>query len=185
MNSADRQLFNLGIVITIIAVLGAAMAGGELAEASEAGNGGGGNVANPVFNASTSGTLNEGDSVADSWNPEGKTATVGTFILTWTDEGDATPFHENRGDRFTLTIEAPDGETSDEETETNEPGEQGRIIIVIDFVEEKGYKGDWYTTITLDDAGDQTWFGVGPDPIAGNDDSNEYTLTIEIEWRDD
>ena len=182
MNHADRQLFNLGIVVTIIAVLGAAAAGGELDEAGEEGNGGGGGVANPVFNASTSGTLNEGDTVDDSWNPEGKTATVGTFILTWTDESDIAG-HENQGDTFTLRVESPDGEY-DEESETNDHGEQGRIIIVIDFVEELGYKGDWLTTVTLEEAGDQDLIFGLPNPLA-NDDSNEYTLTIEIEWRDD
>jgi len=73
----------------------------------------------------------------------------------------------------------------DEDTEKNSDDETGRIDITIDFDEELGWKGDWLITITLEDAGDQEPGGIGiPNPLA-TDNSNDYTLTVEIEWRND
>ncbi len=179
MNSADRQVFNLGILISIIAVLGAAVAGGELDLSESDGGGANGEGEDTTYETSTSGNLQEGDSVEIPVDPDGMTALMGTFILTWEDEADL-PLHENEPDRFSLKVEAPDGETVDEDSD-----DDGHIAIEIDFVDEKGYKGEWLVTITLVNAGDQTWLGIGPNPLIGDDDSNDYSLDVEIEWRND
>lgn len=132
------------------------------------------------YNESTSGTLNEQESISAPYDSGGYNVKA-VFVLTWTDEPDnGVPTYENEGDTFTMEVIGPE-DNRDSGTATNEHGQEGRIELFFDIGEKDSMKGEWNVTITLDDAGDHSAFGAGTG-VVFIDDSNAYTLEVSIEY---
>ncbi|MCI0497296.1 MAG: hypothetical protein L0Z54_03270 [Thermoplasmata archaeon] len=179
MNSNDRLLMNIGLVITVIAVLGAAVAGGELDETDEGGNGGEKKFRYDGLNdTQTSDQLNEGSADEYDYLPGNDTAAVTVFVraeLTWTDEDPIIGF-TNEPDRFNLTITAPTGRIFADEAE-NGDDRQGSIVITI---EDSEWREGWTVRVTMVEAGDQ-W-----DPLhlfSLQDAGNGYELKVTFEFK--
>ena len=130
-----------------------------------------------TYNESYDAHLNEGDSHAYEVSPPGVVKTC-RVTLTWTDEDDET-LMENDGDTFTLSVTSPGNETKSD-SETNEHGSEGKIVIEFSLPVDLGIQGGWNVTVTLEDAGEQWILGAGV--VGLTDDSNDYTLIVEMEY---
>ncbi len=187
--SMSTDVVALIAVIMIPVVLFAAMGAGTNAyietdkdDGPSKGKGKGGPDPDEVFKFSetNTGNLNEQESTTLNYSTGGYNIRA-TFILTWTDEPDnGVPTYENEGDTFTLEVIGP-GNNRDSDTATNEHDQEGRIELTFEIGEKESIPGGWNATVTLDEAGDQSAFGGGTG-VVFIDDSNDYTLDVEIEY---
>lgn len=143
------------------------------------GGGGGGNGSSDKERNSTNsdeGYLDEGTETDYVYDVK-KTVLNATFILNWTDEEDSGTGAENEGDTFNLTVITPTGTEYYEEV-TNAHGEEGRIVIEVDYRPD-GIVGAWNLTVGMVEAGDHTTNGV-PTVV---DSGNDYILTYHWYYR--
>jgi hypothetical protein len=132
------------------------------------------------------GRLDEGEEQEYQINSGGYDV-YAVFNLTWVDEDPPTQFHTNEGDRFRLEVTDPeDWEQND--VVTNSPGEEGQIQLIFNLTDHYNddlydVEGNWTVVVTLEETGQNNWFGIGSDPFTGSDDGNSYTLTVEMKYR--
>jgi len=181
MTPNDRRLMNLGLLISVIAILGAAVAGSDASEEG-VGEGENGEVEPVDWTTSESGDLNEGQTDEYAFAPDDRDAVVleTEFVLTWQDEDDlgGVGVFQNEGDEFNLTVTTPAGRCYSE-TVRNEHGQQGEIVICIGPEQDLEWQGAWTVTVTLEDAGDQQPL-IGP---SISDNSNTYELDVRLTYR--
>jgi len=187
----NKQLSIVGAIVIIIAVYGVfAMeaANADYYEPGEGSGGGGGGGAGEykIYNDSANGDAQEHESYNHSFDTGGYVVDA-AFTLTWTDEADAFPGYENEGDTFTLKVVDPTGQYESSGTETNAHGESGEIRLEFNITNLAGEPdadvfGDWNVTVTLDEVGDH--HSPSPfDPVYFDDDSNTYSLSVEMSYR--
>lgn len=170
----------LAIVMIPVILLAAASGGTNTYFEEDDGEGGGhagtsGELSNITYDKS--GHLTEGESHGYTYDTGGDVHRA-MFTLTWTDEADET-LMENDGDTFTLSVTSPGNETKSD-SETNEHGSEGKIVIEFSLPVDLGIQGGWNVTVTLEDAGEQWILGAGV--VGLTDDSNDYTLIVEMEY---
>lgn len=139
-----------------------------------------------IWAPSESGHLDEGEIINFTYEPDGY-AKEAWFNLTWTDEPDSDPIlYQNEGDTFTLRVVDPMNDFERSEQVTNDHGESGEINFNFDLAELTGIDninvgGQWLIEITLDEAGDQSWLGIGSG-IVIIDDGNDYDLDMWFKY---
>ena len=180
INKHKKEISLIGAIMIILSVYGVfyvEAANADYYEGEEGGGGGGSVSSGPkTYKDTVSGHLQEQQSDNYDFNTSGF-VTNATFTLTWKDEPDEVGC-ENDGDTFELKVISPDGEVKSQEAK-NEHGQEGRIVIEFPYSGEDLY-GPWNVTVTLRDAGEQWILGLG---IVGfTDDSNDYTLTVEMDY---
>jgi len=107
-----------------------------------------------------------------------------TFTLTWEDEADNNALYENEGDEFSLEVTTPWGATNETPMTRNQHGQQGSISV--EFTAPGEYPdtesaGLYIANITMGDAGDQSFLGVGSGVVI-TDNGNSWTLTVTYSY---
>jgi MFS family permease len=109
-----------------------------------------------------SGYLIEGDNIIQDVTVDEDIVNVAivTFVLTWTDESDASGIGqlENQPDSFSMSVEGPDGRTSETASGSNSQGAEGTISIIVSYSPDKdpylNGTGRYNITIECTEAGD-------------------------------
>lgn len=153
------------------------------------GGGGGGGIVFPEddFNladggTSVSGNGQEGQDATESITIDQQNIVNITFILTWTDEGDATNRHTNSPDQFGLEVLGPNNQTGSSSMQSNDHGQEGKVEVTISVAHEEPNDGigvgAWEYTVKCGDCGDQkpviSILGIRDRA----DNGNSWTLTI-------
>jgi len=185
-----KQLISIiGAIVIIVAVYGVfAMeaANADYYKAGDGDGGGGGTGEFKTYTDNPNGQADEGETYNHTFDTGGYVVNA-TFTLTWTDEADAFPGYQNEGDTFTLTVRDPDNQWEQSDQDTNAHGEEGSIELqfsIPDLADEPDADafGPWEVLVTLDEAGDH--HSPSPfDPVYFLDDSNSYTLSVEMSYR--
>ncbi len=137
---------------------------------------------------SLSGSLNEGQETIESVEIDAENIISATFILTWTDEPDATGpgAYENQPDSFDIEVESPDPEKGGSSGGANPQGGEGTILVIIEFDPDvdpyMNGTGEYKVTITCTNAGNQepqfSIIGIRDQEDSGND----WELAVEYEY---
>ena len=175
----DKGVIGLGVVITLVSLIGAFALGDYVVNNVVADTG----VPNPFSNykdqAATSdvkGQSTEGVAGSpETVSLEDLNVFAVVFELSWTDEPDSSR-HTNQPDTFQIEVTSPDGRTS-QGSGSNVQGSSGSIEVIFErnitkeVQENKAIKkktqdptwtGDWSINVTCTNAGDQTpRFGPG------------------------
>jgi hypothetical protein len=189
MYGKDVMVIFLGVIITLVAVVGA-FAGG-IPKGTEDDNGNGKEVwrteeirNNPIQGHSTE---NSQSVEMITINEAIKTLTEIRFTLTWKDEPDETygPLENlkltNQPDQFALEVVTPKGDSNMTDYESNQYDKDGLVSIVLRLDGQTGGPDEnvWEAVILCGECGDQ----VGP---AGGyseaDGGNSWTLVVEYEF---
>lgn len=189
MDRNDKFMFNLGVIIIIIALFGAFLGGANEEERSST------NVKEinweelEEFRDRKEGDLNEGESDEFTYDT-GAYVVSALFVLKWRDErdtsvqfgGQSVGLH-NDPDRFRLTVMDPDGTVHEKEGENEYDPDGGGGVLIINVTAEEGgdYHGPWKVTVRLVKAGDQKPMGEGVG--FQRDDGNSYTLEVDMYYR--
>ena len=169
---------NIGLVIAVISVLGAAVAGCELEESGDEGGGGNDRPKPEGLNDTQSNpALNEGETDEYNYLPGNDTGATVTYVLVrlnWSDEDPFLPLWTNDPDTFNLSVIAPDGQTHSEEAAN---GADGNGEIVIDLSGE--WRDSWKISVTMVEAGNQ----MSPIPgISLADNGNGYQVDVFFKY---
>ena len=193
----DKGVIGLGVVITLVSLIGAFALGDYAIHAVEATS----SSSDPFYkykdlgaNANVTSQSVEGGGGTPQWLAIGDANVFSMVVeLTWTDEADAAR-HTNQPDTFQLEVTAPDGRTS-QGSAANVHGAPGSVVVTLErnitkeVQENKALKkktadptwtGKWTFNVTCTDAGDQTP-SIGPDPIHLRDivdSGNAWQLAI-------
>lgn len=191
MYGKDVMVIFLGVIITLVALVGA-FAGG-IPKGMEDDNGNGKEIwrlegvrNNPIQGHSTENSQSVEMVTIDEAI---KTLTEIRFTLTWDDEDDITispgPFQTitltNQPDQFALEVVTPLGGSNMTDYEFNQYDKEGLVSIVINLDGQTGGpdQNDWEAVILCGECGDQ----VGP---AGGysqaDGGNSWKLVVEYEF---
>lgn len=137
---------------------------------------------------SLSGSLNEGQESLESIEIDAENIISATFILTWTDEPDATGpgAYQNQPDSFDIEVESPDPEKGGNSGGANPQGGEGMILVIIEFDPDVdpylNGTGEYTVTITCTNAGNQepqfSIIGIRDQEDSGND----WGLAVEYEY---
>ena len=128
------------------------------------------------------GDVEEGKTIAHAYTAPANVAGVVTLNLTWVDEAAGGPGAANAPDSFKLQVMRADGTEITSEVVANEPGQEGRISLVLQDVQPNEV---FEVTIHSEDCGDVTT-NVGPLPLPGQvggraDTGNAVLLTAAAE----
>jgi hypothetical protein len=189
MNRNDKFMFNLGVIVIFIALVGA-LIGGTNEEERSAEKGGEINWEELLkFSDRKGGDLNEGEEETLTYDT-GAYVVSAVFVLKWRDEpdtsiqvgGESVGLH-NDPDTFKLTVRDPDGTVYEEEGENEYDPNGGEGVLTINVTAENGgdYYGPWEVTVRLVNAGDQKPMGQGVG--LQQDNSNSYTLEVNMYYR--
>lgn len=109
-----------------------------------------------------------------------------TFTLTWTDEADFSPRHNNQPDEFALEVFAPDGRDLDADYRSNPSGGSGQVSITVDFEPDKDpYEngtGEWTVTVLCGQCGDQTLWRPSAGIFDQPDNGNDWDLAVSYRY---
>jgi POT family proton-dependent oligopeptide transporter len=109
-----------------------------------------------------------------------------TFTLTWTDEADSSPRHNNQPDEFALEVFAPDGRDLDADYRYNPSGGSGQVSITVDFEpDEDPYEngtGEWTVTVLCGECGDQTLWRPSAGVFDQPDNGNDWDLSVAYRY---
>jgi hypothetical protein len=196
----DKGVIGLGVVITLVSLIGAFALGDYAVHTVLAQPTG----SDPFKNyKDLSGASDSTGSSVEQAEASPVTVSVdtlnvysATFTLTWTDEPDSAR-HTNQPDAFKIEVTTPDGRTSDG-SGTNAQGSAGTIEVVMarnitkEVQENKDLKkktqdptwtGDWMINVTCTNAGDQTpRFGPGIFTTQA-DTGNAWTLAVTYTYK--
>ncbi len=131
------------------------------------------------------GHANENTDTIETMDVDAENVLSITFTLTWTDEDDIVygpRTYENEPDSFSLRAQAPDGREEREGPEANAHGEQGEVVLTMEFDPDidpyLNGTGTYNVTIQCGDCGE--FFSSGP--IGFTDDGNDWELLVEYEY---
>lgn len=187
MTLNDKKVFSAGIVLLLIAILGALVTGENIEIEVH--------INDMNFDISDY-SLADGETIiiqeyANENEPLELTHSITdvnvcniTFRLTWTDEEDSgwignSPNHENQPDTFLMKIRSPDESIHGEASGANAIGQSGlietTIPVPVNEVNSLNGTGDWNITIIID-AGEHMPKYVGL--FLFNDVGNDFELEI-------
>jgi len=189
--SNDKKVYTAGIVIFLLALIGALVTGENVTIKTSIS---GASIDFSQYEKKVSLPFNDAK-YADEGTPLKETYTVPdlnvcnlSYRLTWTDEEDmgwigSSPNHENQPDAFTITIESPDGSVKKTDSGSNSYGQDGLIEGVVELpissIPSQNGTGNWNITISVD-AGDHEPARIGLFRFLDN--GNDYNLELSHEY---
>ena len=195
----DKGVIGLGVVITLVSLIGAFALGDYAVHAVAATSSSSDPFAkfkDMQANANVTSQTVEGTAGTPQWLDIGDLNLYHMNVtLTWTDEPDAAR-HTNQPDTFQLVVTAPDGRT-EQGSAANVHGAPGTVAVTLDRnitkevqsnkdlkkkTADPTWTGKWNFNVTCVSAGDQTP-NLGPDPIHLRDIAdNGNAWSMEISW---
>jgi len=179
VQAKDRNVIGLGVVITLVSLIGAFALGDYALEVAENAEGGG-SWTTVTATIDLEGSAAEGQSESKEVNIEEAKVISVTFTLRWTDEPDADGRHSNTPDTLGIDADSAFGSDGDE-------GSNGELSLSFVAPEKKPWdmRGKpWNITITAVNCGDQE--PLIPDPIGFRtivDGGNDYQLTVDYVFK--
>ena len=188
MYGKDVMVIFVGVIITLVAVVGAFAGGVPKGAGDEDGNGEEIWREIPVRENPIQGHSTENSRSVEmiTIDEDIKTLAEVQFTLTWNDEDDETvspgPFQTitltNQPDQFALEVVTPMGDSNETEYQANQHDKEGMVSIVLKLDGKTGGPGQnvWEVTILCGTCGDQ----VGPAGVYSRaDGGNSWLLTVE------
>ncbi len=133
------------------------------------------------------GTLTEnGEEQISILIPEKNIISV-AFKLSWSDEPDSSPLHENEPDQFTLSVEPANGTEDSKGPIANTVGSAGTINLEFDFFEEQKQEylngtGIFEVTVQLGTCGDHQFWRTSAADRNEPDTFNDWKLEISYTY---
>jgi hypothetical protein len=109
-----------------------------------------------------------------------------SFTLTWTDEPDFSPRHNNEPDEFALEVFSPDGRDLDADFRFNPAGGMGQVYVTVDFdPDEDPYingTGEWTVTVLCGECGDHVLWRPSVGIFDQPDNGNQWDLSVSYRY---
>jgi len=109
-----------------------------------------------------------------------------TFTLSWADEADFSPRHNNEPDEMALEVFAPDDRDLDADYRSNPVGGRGQVSIVVAFdPDEDPYTngtGEWLVNVLVGTCGDQVLWRPSAGIFDQPDNGNQWDLDVAYRY---
>jgi len=109
-----------------------------------------------------------------------------TFTLTWADEADFSPRHNNEPDEMALEVFSPDGRDLDADYRSNPVGGRGQVSIVVTFdPDEDPYTngtGEWLVNVLVGTCGDNVLWRPSIGLFDQPDNGNQWDLDVDFRY---
>lgn len=187
MHKNDRIIVMLGLIVIIVALIGAAVGGGPEQE-EDIGEDKLKILDLPIKNSPVKtqrGTLTENSDETLILSVNESYVTKVVIELNWLDEAPATGpgSYENQPDSFNFTVYTPWNEIFESDTVQNPIGQAGlireEIIVPEDGIKSSAAFGEWRVVIFCQNCGNQVPLVSIIDLREIEDDSNDWALTFQ------
>lgn len=109
-----------------------------------------------------------------------------TFTLSWTDEADFSPRHNNEPDEMALEVFTPDGRDLDADYRYNPVGGRGQVSITVSFdPDEDPYTngtGEWLVNVLVGTCGDNVLWRPSIGFFDQPDNGNQWDLDVSFRY---
>ncbi len=188
MHRNDRIIVSLGIIMLLVALIGAALGGSpKITEDVENG------VEDfrdwplqTISEGSRRGSSTEQSDQIEIFNITESYVTQVTIELRWLDEAPDYSNFENQPDEFNFTVYTPWDAEIGSIGDFNAIGAAGQIIEIIkvpeEGIEQSSALGEWKINIHCGNCGDQTLSRPNAGVLIIEDNGNDWTLTFKYEF---